>query len=131
MAFEYKMLVLMTVFLLLAFIPSSLAKLKTFGGAWIASNRDPLPGTELPAWGARSERAHANLKDNLPGFIVAVLLLGIVSKFDHMTAWATGLYVVGRVSHYFSYIAGNVRIRFLGYILALSTNLFLLAKVFL
>jgi uncharacterized MAPEG superfamily protein len=131
MAFEYKMLVLMTVFLLLAFIPTSIAKLKTFGGEWIASNRVPLAGAELPAWGARAERAHANLKDNLPGFIVAVLLLGLVSKFDHMTVWATGLYAVGRVTHYISYIAGNVTFRFLGYILALSTNLFLLAKVFL
>lgn len=131
MSFEYKMLVLMTVFFLLAFIPASLAKLKSFGGKWLASNRIPLVGNELPAWGARAERAHANLKDNFPGFVVAVLLLGMLSKFDNLTVWATGLYVLGRMSHYVSYIAGNVPIRFLGYVLALSANLYLLAKVIL
>ncbi|MBA2405056.1 MAG: MAPEG family protein [Bdellovibrionales bacterium] len=119
----------MTIILLFAFIPSSLAKLKSFGGKWVASNRDPVAGKELLPWGARAERAHNNLKDNFPAFAVAILLLGTMNKFDHLTTWAAGLYVAGRLGHFISYTAGNVQLRFVTYILALSANLYLLGKV--
>lgn len=128
MAFEYQMLVLMTIFFLFAFIPSSIAKLKSYGRTWVASNRVPTVGKELLPWGARAERAHINLKDNYPAFIVAILLLGSLNKFDHMTTWAAGLYVIGRIGHFASYIAGNVAIRFVTYMLGISANVYLLMK---
>ncbi len=131
MPFEYKMLALMTFLFLLAWLPSSLAKFKSFGPKWLLSNRDPLAGRELLPWGARAERAHNNLKDNFPGFVVAILLLGLTNRFDYLTAWASGLYVAGRVCHYLFYALGNVQLRFLSYLLALSCNLYLLSKVFL
>jgi len=130
MAFEYKMLVLMTLFFLVAWLPSSIAKWKSFGGRWLGSNRNPVVGKELIPWGARAERAHANLKDNFPGFVVAILLLGSLSKFDALTTWAAGLYVIGRVIHFVAYTAGNVLIRALSYFIALSANVYLLSKVF-
>ena len=129
MAFEYKMLVLMTFILLFAFIPASIAKFKSFGPAWLASNR-ALVSTDLLPWGGRAERAHINLKDNFPGFLVAIILLGTLNKFDHLTMWASGLYVLGRIGHFVSYVAGNVQIRFWTYFLGLSANVFLLAKIF-
>jgi uncharacterized MAPEG superfamily protein len=129
MNFEYKMLVVMTFFFLFAWLPSSVAKLRSFGGKWLASNRSPLIGKELAPWGARAERAYSNLKDYFPGFVVAILLLGTLNKFNELTAWAAGLYVFARLVHYIAYTAGNVTVRFLAYVLAMSSNVFLLVKV--
>lgn len=128
MAFEYKMLVLMTLFFLVAWLPSSIAKWKSFGGRWLGSNRNPMVGKELLPWGARAERAHSNLKDNFPGFVVAILLLGSLGKFDALTAWAAGLYVAGRVLHFTAYTVGNVPFRALSFFVALSANIYLLTK---
>ena len=130
MPFEFKMLAVMTVIFLVAWLPSSIAKWQSFGGKWLASNRNPLAGKELSPWGARAERAHANLKDNFPGFIVAILILGWANKFDAYTSWAAGLYVLGRIIHLVSYSAGNVLVRALSYFLALGANIYLLSQVF-
>ena len=130
MPFEFKMLAVMTVIFLVAWLPSSIAKWQSFGGKWLASNRNPLAGKELRPWGARAERAHSNLKDNFPGFIVAILILGWANKFDAYTSWAAGLYVLGRIIHLISYTAGNVLVRALSYFLALGANIYLLTQVF-
>ena len=129
MTIEYKILALMTLFFLVAWLPASIAKWQSFGGKWLASNRNPLAGKELPEWGARADRAYNNLKDYFPGFVVAILLLGTLNKFDQSTAWASGLYVIGRLVHFFGYIAGSVLARSLSYFLAMGCNFFLLIKV--
>lgn len=129
MLFEYKMLAFMTFIFLLAWMPSSIAKWKSFGPKWLMSNRNPVTGKELRPWGARAERAHQNLKDNFPGFVVAILLLGITNHFDSLTAWAAGLYVFGRLGHFLFYVLGHVPLRAIFFMLALSCNLFLLLKV--
>ncbi len=129
MSFEYQMLVFMTLFYMLAWLPASIAKLQSFGGKWLASNREPAVGKELVPWGGRAERAYANLKDYFPGFIVAVILLGTLNKFDQGTAWAAGLYVGGRVVHFVSYTTGSVNFRFISYVTAMIANFYLLIKI--
>jgi uncharacterized MAPEG superfamily protein len=131
MPMEFKLLVFMTIFFLLAWLPGSIAKWQTFGGAWLGSNREPIPGRELSGWGARAERAYSNLKDYYPGFLVGILLLGILNKFDSSTSWAAGLYVTGRLGHFMSYSLGLVLPRALCYFLAMGANLYLLIKVIL
>lgn len=128
MQFEYQMLVLMTFFFLFAWFPVSVAKGQSFGMKWLASNRVPLHGKELPAWGARCERAYNNLKDYFPGFVVAILLLGTLNKFDQTTAIASALYVIGRIAHYVFYGLGNFQMRFLSYLLAMGGNVYLLIR---
>ncbi len=130
MTFEYNMLAFMTIFFLLAWIPSSLAKVKTFGAKWAGSNREPKQGQSLSGWGGRVERAHNNLKDNFPGFVVAILALGFLNKFDNTTYWLTLIYVIARVLHFFFYGIGNVPGRFAGYMTALVCNIWLLVKIF-
>lgn len=129
MAFEYQMLALMTFIFLFAFLPASAAKKEAFGLKWLASNRDKTPSRELPAWGQRAERAHNNLKDNFPAFVVAILLLGQLGKFDQVTAAAAAVYVFSRVTHMVSYVAGNFPVRFVAYFTGLAANIFLLAKL--
>lgn len=128
MQFEYFSLLVMTIFYLFAWIPSSIGKYKSFGWEWISSNRMPQTNKELLEWAGRAERAYINLKDYFPGFVVAVFMLGIFSKFDHSTSWAAGLYVAGRMGHLFSYILGSVNFRFVFYVLSMASNLFLLLK---
>lgn len=131
MVFEYNMLALMTLIFLFAFVPSSLAKLKTFGGKWLASNRNPVEGKQLSGWGARVERAHNNLKDNFPGFVVAILVLGQLNKFDNQTYWLSLGYVLARILHFIFYGAGFVPGRFLAYTSGLIFNVWLLIKIIL
>lgn len=129
MAFEYQMLWLMTLIFLFAWFPASMAKLKSFGGKWVASSREPLQGKELLPWGARAERAHNNLKDNFPGFIVAIVLLGLTQHFDDSTAIAAGIFVAARVLHFLFYVTEFNLGRALAYMTGLGANIFLLVKI--
>lgn len=129
MQFEYLMLTLMTFFFLFAWAPVSYAKFQSFGGKWVASNREPLKDKELVAWGARADRAYSNLKDYFPAYAVSILLLGATHHFDYFTAIASAAYVVGRIGHYIAYTAGHVPSRFLTYVIFMVSNVFLLIKV--
>ncbi|MFZ4713920.1 MAG: MAPEG family protein [Bacteriovoracaceae bacterium] len=131
MAYEYQMLTYMTLFFLFAWFPSSMAKKEVYGFQWLASNRKPVEGKVWKGWHARSELAYNNLKDYFPAFVVAVLLLGINGKFDYTTKWATTLFVIGRIFHFISYLAGNVILRFAFYLIAMAANIFLLIKLIL
>ena len=126
---EYQMLGLMALIFLFAYVPASVAKAKTFGTRWLASNRDSKPSVAMPAWGERCERAHQNLKDNLPGFIVAVLGLGVTDGFSDLTQWLTITYVIARIVHFASYGMGNVPIRAMSYMVGLVVNSVLLLKL--
>src|SRR4051812_45963835 len=105
---EIVCLLIMTIVFLVAWFPASLGKAQNFGWKWLASNRVPLKEKELPAWAARCERAHNNLKDNFPGFAVAILSLAVTNHFDDSTQFAAILYVVARIGHFASYGLGNV-----------------------
>jgi uncharacterized MAPEG superfamily protein len=130
MALEYKMLASFTLFFLFAFLPSSIGKWQSFGAKWLASNREPIPGKSLNEFGARAERAYHNLKDYFPAFVVAILLLGSLNKFTPATEVASVCYVLGRLVHFFAYCAGNFPLRFLGYVIAVGANVFLLIQIF-
>lgn len=129
MTVEYQSLAVLTIFFVLAWVPVSFAKLQTFGWKWLASNRRPLEGKALDSWGARCDRAHNNLKEFFPGFIVAVLLLGLTDKFDQGTAIASMGYVVARICHYISYGIGNVLARGAFFFIGLGCNIYLLIKI--
>lgn len=126
---EYQSLAILCILFLYAFIPSSMGKMKTFGAKWVLSNRTPVEGKHLEGWTARCERAHNNLKDNLPAFIAAILLLGMTNRFDNQTAFLAVFYVVVRIGHYISYGIGNVPARAIFYFSGLLCNTYLLIKV--
>lgn len=127
---EYQALALMTLFFVLAWLPASLGKFKTLGARWALSNRNkPIVEKDLPPWAARADRAYNNLKDYFPAFVVAVLLLGTLGKFDEGTKWAASVYVVARLTHFASYTAGNVPVRGLSFLTGLFANIYLLIKI--
>jgi uncharacterized MAPEG superfamily protein len=130
MPIEYTMLVTMTLFFMFAWLPGSVGKMKSFGGKWVNSNREPVEGKELLPWAGRVDRAYANLKDYFPAFVVAILLLGITGQFDEVTKWAAITFVVARIGHFTSYGLGSVTGRFLCYLVAMVANVVLLIKTF-
>ena len=127
---EYQALTSLTLLFMCAWLPISIGKWKSFGGAWLASNRDPLKGKELLPWAARCERAYSNLKDYFPAFIVAILVLGATNKFDNSTNIASILFVLARIGHYIAYGIGNVLGRASFFFLGLVANVYLLLKIF-
>lgn len=129
MVFEYQCLAAMTLFFILAWFPVSIGKWQAFGGRWLASNRNPLAGKELPRWAARCDRAYNNLKDFFPAYVVAILLLGSMNKFDQGTSYAALIFVIGRMGHYISYGIGNVLARASFFFVAFFSNIYLLIKV--
>ena len=128
---EYYILAISTLLFMFAWLPVSIGKKISFGMEWLASNRETNNGKELVHWAARCERAYANLKDYFPAFIVAILLLGQLNKFDEGTKWAAIIFLLARIGHYTAYGLGNFPFRFISYLMAMSANLFLLLKVFL
>lgn len=131
MAFELQMLALMTLLLTLAWLPASVCKYQTYGLGWLLSNRSTAGLPPLPEWGQRAERAHNNLKDNFPGFAVAVLLLALTGGFTQGTRFAAALFVAARVLHMPFYIRGEVWPRVITWGLGLGATLYLLAMVVL
>lgn len=130
MIFEYQAVAFMSLFFLLAYIPASAAKVRTFGIKWLAGNRDRAPQGEVPVWGARAERAHANLKDNFPAFAAAILVLGSIGGFNGMTKWLAGVYIGARVVHFVSYCIGHAPIRSVSYFFGLGANVALIIRIF-
>lgn len=131
MPVEYQSLVVMTLIFSVAWFPSSVGKARAFGGKWLASNRRPVKDRELEPWAERCERAHNNLKDNFPAFIVAILTLGILDKFDYGTSVASLIFVTARIGHFISYGIGNVLGRALFFFISLFSNIYLLIKILL
>jgi len=122
---EYICLAIMGLFSLFAFLPASFGKVSVVGMGWAASNRDRPITKELPLWAGRAERAHVNLKDNLPAFIIAVLLLGLTNHFSYFTAIASIVYVVSRFAHMVCYISGWALPRSAVYFVGVIANVYL------
>lgn len=112
-----------------AWVPVSIGKMKSFSFKWLATNRDTKPQNELVLWASRCDRAYSNLKDYFPAFVVAILVLGALEKFDETTKVASLIYVIGRMGHYASYGLGIVPLRALFFFIGLFANFYLLIKI--
>jgi uncharacterized MAPEG superfamily protein len=127
---ELLCLALMGLLSLVAFLPASFGKFRTWGRGWAGSNRDSVPDRDLPLWVGRCERAHNNLKDNLPGFAIAVILILMAGRYSSVTSTACMIYVSGRVLHFVSYGLGLRWGRILGFAAGLFSNIYLFIVLF-
>ena len=84
-------------------------KTKAAGTAWNVGNREVTP--TFPDWVNRASRALANHKENFPMFLTAVLVVQITGKADHVSAVASGVYLLARILHGVVYIAGITKVR--------------------
>lgn len=131
MTFELYMLAAATLLALLAFFPASLAKARAYGAGWLMSNRETADLAPLPAWGRRAERAHANLKENYPAFVAAVLLATLGGHAGTGAAVASAVFVGARLVHLVAYVAGVFWPRTIAWALGWASTLYLLAAAVL
>lgn len=122
MTSELTALAVMGLFMLFAWLPSSLAKYQQYGAKWLASNR-PQPAQELTGAGGRAAKAHENLKENLPAFIIAIIVVEFSlshSAWTERFAWA---FVIARIIHFFVYTWGFVPLRALSWLVGVVSTL--------
>ena len=92
-------------------------------------NRDGLP--ERSGIAARGTRAHANLIENLVPFAAVVLTAQALGISNAVTQTAAIVFLVGRLIHLASYLAGITFIRTIAYyagvfsIFAIASQLFI------
>ena len=102
-------------------------KTKAGGPEWNAGNRDTQP--KVDPWVERAGRALANHKENFPLFLVAVVVVALAGKADHLSAYAAIAYVVFRALHAVIYIAGITKVRSLMFVLALACPFVILSRL--
>ena len=78
---------------------------------WMLSNRDANPDTTL--YYDRSKKAFANLQESIPVFFL-LGLLGVITSTD--LSYLMMYWLIFRVMHVFSYIAGIALLRSLSFI---------------
>ncbi len=88
-------------------ILASATKRRQDGMDWAAGVRDK-PAPDYHGIAARMVRAQANLYENLPVFIGAVLLAHVSGRESALTAWGAGLFFWGRVAYIPAYAYGLV-----------------------
>jgi len=103
-------------------------KTKIAGFAWNYGNRDET--TPFPAWIKRTGKALANHKENLPLFIIAVLVVHLAGKADHTSALAAQIYVVARAVHALLFIGGVTVLRTLAWLAGFVSVLVVLSRLF-
>lgn len=104
MSTELSMLVYSAVLTGALALPSVIALILSKGVPFAAGNRgEPY---ELPAWGSRAARAHANMVENLPIFAVLVLVAQAVGVSNAATAFGATMFFWARVAHAVFYLAG-------------------------
>ncbi len=92
----------------------AVGKMRAAGGTtWGFGNRDVEPA--VPAWVGRAERAARNHFENLPLFVVVVLVAQAAGIHDDLTRSAAAAFVVARVAHSIVYWLGITVVRTVAY----------------
>lgn len=113
MTTDLTMLVYTALLTLVLSLPGALALIMAKGVPFAAGNRDEA--YELPLWGQRAKRAHANAVENLPVFAALVLAVHVSGSATDATAFAASLFFFSRVGHAVLYIAGVPYLRTLAF----------------
>ncbi len=95
----------------------AIARAKYGSIEWVTGNRETLP--KVPAWVDRADRAQRNHLDNLAMTAAVILIAFVAGKTDQVTAIASIVLVVFRVSHGIIYMLGIPKVRSLLYFGAL------------
>jgi uncharacterized MAPEG superfamily protein len=75
----------------------------------LAGNREHMPAAT--GWAGRAQRAHSNMMENLPLFIILVVAAHLAGKADGAALTGCAVFVWARVAHAVVYIAGIAWLR--------------------
>ncbi|MDE2196456.1 MAG: MAPEG family protein [Gammaproteobacteria bacterium] len=126
MSYEMLILAITTLLFMFSWVPASVAKYHVYGLRWLASNRSTEGLPPMPEWAQRAIRAQDNLKENYPGFAVAVLLLAFTGGFTRGTAAAAAIFLAARLVHLPAYIAGAPGLRIFSWAVGFVAMVYLL-----
>jgi uncharacterized MAPEG superfamily protein len=113
---DLKMLVWSVVLTFVEVLAAVLGANLQVGLGTLAGNRDGLP--PLTGFAGRAQRAHGNMLESLPLFIVLVLVAQIAGKTNAMTLLGAQLFFWGRLAHWLIYLAGIPWLRTLAWLVA-------------
>jgi uncharacterized MAPEG superfamily protein len=102
-------------------------RMKKLGVAWGVSNREETP--IVAPWIGRADRAQRNHHDNLPMLAIVILLAHMTGKHDGVTAVASVVMLVSRISHSLVYIWGITQLRPLFYLLSIVAMLAIVRRI--
>ena len=116
---------------LLAFVLQMLpgaSRIRGPGGlAWGIGNRENPP--PMPAWAERLQRAHANLMENLPHYVIVVLVAQVTGHTNGTTAMAGLVYLGARVAHAVTYGLGITYVRTIAFYAGLAAEIAILTQI--
>lgn len=116
---------------LLAFVlqmlPGAPAVLTPGGMQWGVGNRETPQ--ELPPWAARTRRAHANLMENLPHYVIVVLVAQVSGHANGTTAIASLVYLGARVAHAVTYGFGITYLRTVAFYTGVAAEIVIVSQV--
>jgi len=117
---------------LLAFVlqmlPGLPAAAEPGGMAWGVGNRDTPP--PLPPWAQRARRAHANLMENLPHYVIVVLVAQVSGHANGTTAMASLVYLGARITHAIVYTAGITYVRTIAFYVGVAAEIAIVSQIF-
>lgn len=104
MSSEYTMLLYAAILLFLHNMMPVIWGTTVKGPLWSFGNRDDTPTHE--SWGTRARRAGANYLENLPMFVILMILLILGKQGNATSAMGAKLFLGCRVLYLFVYMAG-------------------------
>jgi uncharacterized MAPEG superfamily protein len=117
---------------LLAFVlqmlPGAPAAFAPGGMQWGVGNRETPP--ELPPWAARTRRAHANLMENLPHYVIVVLVAHVSGHANGTTATASLVYLGARIAHAIMYGLGITYVRTIAFYTGVAAEIVIVTQLF-
>lgn len=125
---ELLLLVLTAAWTFLLVQVHALGRLSSAGMEWGLGNRETLP--ETPEWVDRLDRARLNMYENLPLFMIVVLVAHLAGIHNGMTVAGAALFLACRVLHALLYVAGVTKLRTLAYWGSLVGMGMILAQMF-
>ena len=88
---------------------AALGRMQQVGLPALAGNREGLP--EASGWAGRAQRAHANMMENLPLFIILVVAAHLAGKADGVALTGCAVFFWARLAHAVVYVAGIAWLR--------------------
>jgi len=98
------------------------------GFPWALGNRDTP--NELPLYGQRAQRAHANMVENLAPFAVLVLVAQVSGNANAATATGATIFFWSRVAHAAVYTVGIPYVRTLAFGASIWGEIQILTQLF-
>ena len=113
LSMELMMLLWASVLYVAQILVAALAADVQYGVAWGLGNRSVIP--DVPGWGGRAQRAHANMAESLLPFACLVLIAYSSGRMGDLSALGAQIFLISRLAYALFYIGGVKVLRSLAY----------------